>query len=64
MSVSNILIFLCRLRKRIRFAMPGRPLSEIRQMNLERNGIEPHSDEENRNNADASADDIEPLIGS
>ena len=42
--------------------MPGRPLSEIQQMNLERNGTEPHNDEENRIDADASEEDEEPLI--
>ena len=42
--------------------MPGRPLSEIQQMNLEHNGAEPHNDEENRNDEDTSEDDAEPLI--
>ena len=47
-----------RLRKRIRFAMPGRPLSEIQQINLEHNLAEPDNDEENTNDADT-----ESLVG-
>ena len=49
---SNTVVFflLIRLRKRIRFAMPGRPLSEI------------HDDKDNTNDTDSSADETEPWI--
>ena len=43
--------------------MPGRPLSEIQQMNMEHNQQLPDNNEENTNDADSLVDDTEPILG-
>ena len=57
-----VIFFIIRLRKRIRFVMPGRTLSEIQQLNRDYNRTKPQNDEENTNDTDSSADETEPWI--
>ena len=42
--------------------MPGRPLSEIKQMSRQHNRTESGDDEDNTNDTDCSADETEPSI--